>query len=102
MTYHELYEQLLAKNYTPRPCGDHVEGAYCCATAIYENWEEFKEDPAGAEEMLRNFLELDRLAIFVAWYGDREEGWGVHLDKAHELYSREKIGYAVEYIPLHP
>jgi hypothetical protein len=101
MTFHELFGKLLEKGYQPRPCGDHVEGAYCCAKAIYENWEDFQEDPASAEEMLRNFLELDRREIFRVWFS-RGEGqpnlWDGHLLAAHGAYAGGHLDSCVAYL----
>ena len=98
LTIPKLFKLLLRKGYKPPPCGQHTEGGYCCAQAVIDFYEDFGDDTKSADSLVKNFLELDRLNVFSAWYDDDEEGWGVHLDLAHDLYARGKIGLAVDYL----
>jgi hypothetical protein len=113
MTYRELFDQLLAKAYTPRPCGDHVEGAYCCATGVLADGDLVEEDPAAVERMLHNFLELDCRAVFEAWFGQREKDeldrksgvfplWMNHLQLAQTKYKNGTLDSRVDYLLDNP
>jgi hypothetical protein len=101
MTYHELMTGLLQKGYQPRKCGDHMEGSYCCARAVYDLYDDFRDDPAVAEEMLRNFLELDRLEVFRSWYSQGEgepNPWDGHLLLANSAYAGGHLDACVAYL----
>jgi hypothetical protein len=108
MTYRELFEQLLSKGYQPRPCGDHTEGTYCCARAVYDDRELADGDPARAEEMLRDFLELDRKAVFESWFGEpahrtlAQPGWQLSLWMAQGMYADGLIDSCISYILQNP
>lgn len=82
MTYRELFEALIQKGYQSRPCNQHMQGPYCCARAVLDDAELAATDPAHADDMLRDFLELDRKEVFRVWYGEELHHNGISRNDA--------------------
>ena len=77
LTPFELFEQLKTKGYQPRPCGDHVERGYCCPQALADAWEDFRDDPAAACEVMKRYLELDVREVYRIWFAVEDTAWEV-------------------------
>lgn len=97
MTYHELMTGLLEKGYQPTKCGDHQLDAYCCAKAVYDGYDTFP-NPAEAEDLLRDFLELDRREVFKVWYRQGEGEQNFHLTLASSGYNAGSLDACVAYL----
>lgn len=100
MTAVELYEALKEKGYKPQPCGQHFSGGYCCSEALHEFRDDFTDEPEVLQGWMTQHLELDRRAVFQAWYGPGK--WMEPFRAAHEEMVAMVREDAVSYILQHP